>query len=128
LFSHITVGVGDIQAARLFYDPILEALGLTPRFAGDTWAGWEHPSSGRPLFIVTQPFDGRPASAGNGQMVAFLATSRPIVDECYSLALKLGAADEGKPALRPHYHRHYYGAYFRDPYGNKLCVCCHEAG
>ena len=127
MFSHITVGVADVRTARSFYDPLLGPLGLIPKFAEDSWAGWKHPSAERPLFIVTRPYDGGPATVGNGQMVAFLAPSRAVVDECHVLALTLGAAAEGEPGLRPHYHRHYYGAYFRDPDGNKLCVCCHEA-
>ena len=128
LFSHVTVGVADVRAARLFYTPLLGKLGLVSKFVDESWAGWRHPSIERPLFIVIEPIDGDPASVGNGQMVAFLASSRSLVDECYVLALELGAANEGEPGLRPHYHRHYYGAYFRDPDGNKLCVCCHEAG
>jgi lactoylglutathione lyase len=59
-------------------------------------------------------------------MVAFLASSRAQVDRVHTLALSLGGQDEGAPGLRPDYHPHYYGAYFRDPDGNKLCVACHE--
>jgi predicted lactoylglutathione lyase len=50
-----------------------------------------------------------------------------VVDRCHALALELGGRDEGAPALRPQYHASYYGAYFRDPDGNKLCVVCHAA-
>ena len=127
MFSHITLGVADIYVARRFYGPLLEALGLTLKFADETWAGWKHPLAERPLFIVITPFNGEAAWAGNGQMTAFLASSRSLVDECHRLALELGAASEGEPGLRPAYHADYYGAYFRDPDGNKLCVCCHEA-
>lgn len=127
MFSHVTVGVADVQVARRFYNPLLGALGFVSKFAEDSWAGWRHPWTERPLFIVTKPSDGDPASVGNGQMVAFLASSRSLVEKCYVLAIEHGAADEGKPGPRPHYHRHYYGAYFRDPDGNKLCVCYHEA-
>lgn len=58
-------------------------------------------------------------------MVAFLAESRTVVDRVYAMALANGGASEGAPGLRPEYHAHYYGAYFRDPDGNKLCVACH---
>lgn len=58
-------------------------------------------------------------------MVAFAATSREDVRAAYRMALKSGGTCEGKPGLRPQYHDNYYGAYFRDPDGNKLCVACH---
>lgn len=125
MLSHITVGISDMRKALVFYDPLLATLGLTLKFADETWAGWEQPGVQRPLFIITRPFDGEPASTGNGQMIAFLAASRAQVDECYRLALEHGGIDDGRPGLRPQYHAHYYGAYFRDPDGNKLCVCSH---
>jgi catechol 2,3-dioxygenase-like lactoylglutathione lyase family enzyme len=59
-------------------------------------------------------------------MMAFLAPDRATVDAVYALALSLGGRDEGAPGLRPHYHPHYYGAYFRDPEGNKLALACHD--
>ena len=73
------------------------------------------------------PFDGEPVQVGNGGMVALSAPDRAAVDAVYSLAIKLGGTCEGKPGLRLHYHPHYYGAYFRDPVGNKLCVVCHAS-
>jgi len=127
MISHITLGVADVHAARKFYDPLLERLGLSLKFADGTWAGWKDPASERPLFIITVPFNGAASSAGNGQMIAFFSDSRSSVDQCYALALEHGGTGEGEPGLRAGYHPHYYGTYFRDPYGNKLCVCCHEA-
>ncbi|MDR3517177.1 MAG: VOC family protein [Azospirillaceae bacterium] len=126
MLSHTTVGVSDTQRALEFYGPIMEALGLTLKFSEPRWAGWKHPNADRPLFIITQPFDGQAATSGNGQMIALLASSRSLVDHCHAVALEHGGSDEGKPALRPAYHPDYYGAYFRDPDGNKLCVCCHD--
>lgn len=58
-------------------------------------------------------------------MTAFLAEHRSDVDRCYALAIEHGGRCEGKPGLRPEYHPNYYGAYFRDLDGNKLCVCSH---
>lgn len=84
------------------------------------------PGVPRPLFLVGRPWDGKAAQPGNGQMVALLAPSRAAVDAAYAAALAHGGAGEGAPGLRPHYHPNYYGAYFRDPEGNKLCVCCHD--
>ena len=77
--------------------------------------------------MLGQPFDQQPHAPGNGQMVAFLASSRAMVDAAYALALQLGGISEGAPGLRPQYHANYYGAYFRDLDGNKLCVVCHAA-
>jgi catechol 2,3-dioxygenase-like lactoylglutathione lyase family enzyme len=59
-------------------------------------------------------------------MVAFLAESRALVERAFAVALANGGISEGTPGLRPEYHEHYYGAYFRDPDGNKLCVACHS--
>ena len=62
-----------------------------------------------------------------GYLVALAAATRAQVDACHRIALAQGGRDEGAPGLRPRYHPDYYGAYFRDPDGNKLCVVCHAA-
>jgi len=59
-------------------------------------------------------------------MVALFAPSREAVDQAYAGAIENGGSDDGAPALRPYYHPDYYGAYFRDPGHNKICVCCHD--
>ena len=125
MFSHVTLGTDDLERARGFYDPVLAALGLTAPFAlpGTLVYG---ELAGPKLFIVS-PFDGGPASSGNGTHVAFLAKSRSEVDAFHAAALAHGGSDEGAPGLRPHYHPHYYGAYARDPDGNKLQAVCHSA-
>ena len=78
------------------------------------------------MLLIGRPNDGAPASPGNGQMIALLAPSRATVDACHAAAVANGGLDEGAPGLRPQYHPNYYGADFRDPDGNKLCVCRHE--
>lgn len=128
MLSHVFVGVNDFERAMAFYGPLLARLGLVLRFseAARPWAGWQTPGVARPLFLVGRPFDGQDASAGNGAMNALLAADRATVDAVHALALRHGGSCEGPPGLRPEYHANYYGAYFRDPDGNKLCVCCHE--
>ncbi|PZQ82114.1 MAG: glyoxalase [Ancylobacter novellus] len=128
MLSHINIGIADFHRAYSFYAPLLAELGLQLKFAEPEkhWAGWMQPGVARPLFLIGRPYDGGPAAPGNGQMAAFLATDRPTVERVHALALQLGGTDEGAPGLRPHYHANYYGAYFRDPDGNKLCVCCHD--
>ena len=128
MFSHVHVGVSDFPRAWRFYQAILPLLGLKERFSEPVrgWGGWQPPDRTRPLFLIGRPFDGAPADSGNGHMTAFLAPDRPTVDRVHEAAIAAGGASEGAPGLRPHYHAHYYGAYFRDPDGNKLCVCCHH--
>ena len=76
--------------------------------------------------FVLRPFDGGPHVVGNGAHTAFLAASRVQVDAFHAAALSLGGSDEGEPGLRPHYHPNYYGAYVRDPEGDKLQAVCHS--
>lgn len=127
MLSHVTIGVADVARARDFYGPLLALLGLVPKFADARWAGWRSAAAERPLFILTLPYDGQAAVAGNGPMIAFSAEDRGTVDRCHALAIASGGRDAGGPALRPHYHPDYYGAYFHDPDGNKICICCHRA-
>jgi len=127
MFSHVFVGSNDFDRALSFYRPLMEALGVQPRFceADRPWAGWQSQPDPRPLFLIGKPHNGLPHGSGNGQMVAFLAKTRVDVDQAYAVALANGGVSEGAPGLRPEYHADYYGAYFRDPDGNKLCVVCH---
>lgn len=129
MFSHVFVGVTDFDRALAFYAPLMEVLGIQPRFCERErpWAGWQSAPDPRPLFLIGKPHNQEPHLPGNGQMVAFLATSRAIVDRAYATALANGGTSEGAPGLRPEYHDNYYGAYVRDPDGNKLCVACHRA-
>lgn len=127
MFSHIMVGVTDFDRAAAFYKPVLDALAIQLRFEDPErpWAAWQSSPGPRPYFLIARPYDGQPHQSGNGQMIAFLANTREQVDQAHALALAHGGSCEGKPGLRPQYHAHYYGAYFRDPDGNKLCVACH---
>jgi catechol 2,3-dioxygenase-like lactoylglutathione lyase family enzyme len=127
MFSHVFIGVRDFERALAFYAPLMDRLGIAQRFVDRTrpWAGWQMSGQARPLFLLGVPLEGEHAP-GNGQMTAFLASDRATVDAVHALALAQGAGDEGKPGLRPEYHAHYYGAYFRDPDGNKLSVVCHD--
>jgi catechol 2,3-dioxygenase-like lactoylglutathione lyase family enzyme len=126
MYSHTTIGANDLARAKAFYSVVLEPLGLEVRFEGDGMVGYGV-QGGRPQFLVVQPFDGGEPSVGNGAMIALLAARRALVDACHAAAIEQGGTDEGGPGLRPHYHRNYYGAYFRDPDGNKICICSHHA-
>jgi catechol 2,3-dioxygenase-like lactoylglutathione lyase family enzyme len=127
MISHVFLGVADFDRAYGFYQALTAELGLQLKFCerDKPWAGWVSPSAARPLLVIAAPFDGGPSTPGNGQMLALLAPNRAAVRASYAAAIAHGGHCEGEPGLRPHYHADYYGAYFRDTEGNKLCVCCH---
>lgn len=126
MFSHITVGCIDLDRAAAFYDALLQPMGLTRRGVapdgGPLSACWVHPQHAFPRFYVYLPRDGLPATPGNGSMLAFKAESPHVVRAAYSAGIAAGGVDQGMPGHRPRYGAGYYGAYLRDPDGNKLHV------
>lgn len=80
------------------------------------------PGQALPRFYAYQPFDRQPASAGNGSMLAFLAADELAVKRAYAAGLLAGGCSEGEPGERAHYGKGYFGAYLRDPDGNKVHV------
>ena len=128
MLSHVMVGARDLEALERFYDAVLLPLGLErgpDSSGGPRGICYRAPGARHPTFDVQEPFDGNPPGYGNGNMVAFMAPRREAVDAAYAAALAHGGTDEGAPGLRPHYDPHYYGAYMRDPEGNKLHVVHH---
>lgn len=125
MFSHVTIGTNDLDRAVAFYDTLLATLGHERFYLNDRQAGYGKPAGNQTWLMY--PFDGKPASVGNGTHVAFLATSRAAVDAFHAAALAAGGKDEGTPGARPHYHKNYYGAYVRDLDGNKLQAVCHSS-
>ncbi|MDE0808619.1 MAG: VOC family protein [Alphaproteobacteria bacterium] len=77
-------------------------------------------------FWVLSPFNRETATVGNGAHGAFLGPDRASVDAFHAAAMATGGVDEGAPGLRPQYHETYYGAYVRDPNGNKTQAVCHD--
>jgi lactoylglutathione lyase len=128
MISHVHLGTNDFERALAFYGVLMETLGYPLRTIDRQrpWAVWCAAPGTRPLLVVGRPHDGHAAQAGNGTMTALLASDRPAVDRSHAVALAHGGRCEGPPGLRPQYHPHYYGTYFRDPDGHKLCVVCHR--
>lgn len=116
--SHVSLGANDVSSMLSFYDAVLAPLGV--RRVMET--GEHGVAYGRrfPEFWVGHPHDGRPATPGNGIHIAFLAGDRSQVDAFHSAGLRTGGTCDGPPGLRPQYAPHYYGAFLRDPEGNKV--------
>ena len=128
IISHITIGHADFERERAFYKAVLGALDMVelPDEAHDELAGFGHQGLRTPIVYVQRPFDQKPASFGNGVHVAFRADEREIVDRFHEAALKNGGTSAGAPGPRPDYSPDYYGAYVRDPVGNKLQAVCRK--
>ncbi|MGH0038303.1 MAG: VOC family protein [Myxococcota bacterium] len=126
MLSHLTLGTNDLDRALAFYDRVLAPLGIARTATEPQYGYAQYQREGQlPVLFIGRAYDGQPASAGNGTHVAFLAPDTAAVDAFHAAALAAGGRDEGAPGPRPHYHAHYYGAYVRDPDGNKLQACLH---
>jgi catechol 2,3-dioxygenase-like lactoylglutathione lyase family enzyme len=126
--DHVSVGVADLVRSKPFYDAALAPLGMAPVWPVEVrgqLVGLGYGTPNKPAFWIQTPINGEPAGAGNGAHVAFTAPTRAAVDAFYRAALEQGGADDGPPGLRPTYHPDYYGAFVRDPDGNKIEAVCH---
>ena len=120
MIGYVTLGTNDLAKAAAFYDALLNALGAkrlweTPR--GITWGE----SEDKPVLAVMKPFDGAPATVGNGVMVGLNLGNKGAVDAMHKAALQLGGKDEGAVGMRGD---SWYCGYFRDLDGNKLLAFC----
>lgn len=117
MLAYLTLGSNNKEKSLTFYDAVLGELGAKRAFANDRLQFY---SSGGVMIGVGEPFDGAPATTGNGVMPALAAPDNETVDRVYKKAIEMGAQCEGEPGQRMPI---FYGAYFRDPDGNKICVC-----
>ncbi|QXT41236.1 VOC family protein [Gymnodinialimonas ceratoperidinii] len=126
MIAYVTVGADDLALAKRFYTAFLPQLGydLSESLEGLSFALPFDPGQDLrlPDFYVKPTFDGRPASAGNGAMVAFEARDQVQVRALHGAALAAGGSDEGKPGFRAAYGPRFYVAYLRDPQGNKIAL------
>lgn len=123
MLLYVTIGTNDLARAISFYDAALAPLGLKRQRMDEVEAGYGADGDVRCRLWVTKPFDQKPATRGNGSMVALEAMTRATVDAFHAAALANGGTDDGPPGLRP-FHAHFYAAYVRDPDGNKLSAVC----
>jgi catechol 2,3-dioxygenase-like lactoylglutathione lyase family enzyme len=120
MIGYVTLGTNDLPRAAAFYDALLAVIGGKRLWEFGTGIGWGV-SPKQPALGVMKPYDGNPATVGNGVMVALVVDSREKVDAVYKKAMELGAKDEGPAGPRGDT---FYAGYFRDPDGNKLNVFC----
>lgn len=126
MIAYVTVGADDIALAKRFYAAFLPALEYRVE-EGPEGLSYTLPAQpGQPValpdFYVKPTFDGGPATAGNGVMIAFEAGSQKQVRDLHDAALAAGGFDEGQPGFRASYGPHFYVGYLRDPQGNKIAL------
>lgn len=128
MIGYVTLGSDNMPRARAYYDELLATIGAKRIMEfGDDLGGFTMWGTGldKPGLAVTNPYNKQPAVAGNGNMSAISMDKRAKVDALYAKAIELGGTDEGAPGLRgDDGPQAFYGAYFRDPDGNKLAAFC----
>jgi catechol 2,3-dioxygenase-like lactoylglutathione lyase family enzyme len=124
MLGYVTIGALDGEASGKFYDAVFGAMGGERKFADGGWIGYGSKGSEAQDVYVCPPADKQPARAGNGIMIAFKASTAAEVKAAYEAGLKHGGKDEGAPGPRPADSKTFFGAYLRDPTGNKICVFC----
>lgn len=116
MIGYTTLGTNDLARASAFYDALFGSIGEQRIMDVDGFVVWGT-SLEQPGFSITTPFDGNPATVGNGVMIAIQMPSADAVDNFYAKAMELGASDAGPPGQRG---EGFYAGYFRDLDGNKL--------
>jgi catechol 2,3-dioxygenase-like lactoylglutathione lyase family enzyme len=120
MIGYVTLGTNDLPRAAIFYDALLAEIGARRLWEFGAGIGWGV-SQAQPALGIMKPYDGQPATRGNGTMVALVVKTPEQVDAVYRKAMELGAQDEGAAGPRG---EGFYAGYFRDPDGNKLNVFC----
>ena len=120
MFSHVMLGVSDLEVSRKFYDALLGTLGIAPGVANKSRYFYRSPTG---TFAITTPINGEPATHGNGSTIGFTVESPEQGDAVHAAALANGGATcEDPPGFREGPSGKLYLAYFRDPDGNKICA------
>ena len=120
MIGYVTLGSNDVPLAAKFYDELLALIGAGRFYEGENFVAWST-GPGAPGISVITPYDGNPATVGNGTMVAIAVDSPEKVQAMHAKALELGGQDEGAPGPRVD---NFYVGYFRDLDGNKLNAFC----
>ena len=120
MFSHVMLGVNNLEASKKFYDAVLGTLGHAPGIANNKRYFYRSPTG---TFAITTPIDGEPATHGNGSTIGFSVASPALVDAFHAAGVANGGTTcEDPPGYREGPSGNLYLAYLRDPEGNKLCA------
>ena len=120
MFSHVMVGVKDLEVSKRFYDALLDTLGIAP---GVTNKNRYFYRSAGGTFAISTPINGEPAQHGNGSTIGFTAQSPEQAAAWHAAGVAHGGTTcEDPPGLRESPGGPLYLAYLRDPDGNKLCA------
>lgn len=121
MIAYTMVGTNNLEEGIAFYAKLFEGSEVKPLFKTPRGGQFFGKNPNEPMLVVGLPYDEQPASNGNGVMVALRFETTEEVDALYEKAIAAGGADEGEPGWR--LENVFYGAYFRDPDGNKICAC-----
>ena len=125
--GYVTIGAKDSDASVKFYDAVFKALGDERKFSEGGWTGYGVPGPDKGFTgchtMLCKPHNGKEAVGGNGIMISYLAPSADAVKAAHAGGMANGGTDEGAPGFRPpEATSGFYGAYLRDPTGNKICL------
>lgn len=126
MFTHICISAQDLAKSKAFYDAALTPLGVTS--VGQVNDRTCVYATGTGKLLVMTPADGKTATYANGGTIGFEAADAAAVDAFHAAGLAAGGTDEGAPGPRPNAPGNAYGAYLRDPVGNKICAFCQLPG
>jgi len=120
VFSHVMLGVKDLEVSKKFYDALLGTLSLGPGVANKSRYFYSSPTG---TFAITTPIDREPATHGNASTIGFPVQPAEQGDAFHAAGLANGGTTcEDPPGLREGPAGKIYLAYLRDPDGNKLCA------
>ena len=120
MFSHVMLGVSDLEVSKKFYDALLGTLGIAPGVANNSRYFYRSPTG---VFGITIPINGEPATHGNGSTIGFATTSPAQTDAFHAAGVANGGTTcEDPPGYREGASGTMYLAYLRDPDGNKICA------
>jgi catechol 2,3-dioxygenase-like lactoylglutathione lyase family enzyme len=127
VLDHVSITVSNMLIAERFYDAVMAALNVNKMGSGKVWISYgERCDADHPELTYLLIRSGPVPEEAHGRHWCFKAQLREQVDAFWHAGISAGGTDEGAPGLRPEYHPHYYGAFLRDPDGNRIEAVCHR--